>query len=157
MSAIVYQRRAEFLLRGGLVAVLLAIVAGILGMHVLTGDHSTHTAAAAPPSGINAHVLSSATHHGAPSSSDRHSTAATGDADGWTGASCICSGDCAGQDAGHGADCTPLPKAGTLAVPEPGSSGLSVQPAGTVRFAAFAAWNHVPGSPSPGELSISRT
>lgn len=157
MSAIVYPRRMAFLLRGGLVAVLLAIVAGIIGMHVLTGDHSTHTAGAAPPSGINAHVLPAETHHGAHSSGDGHSAMATGDTDGWTGASSACSGDCAGHDARHGADCTPLSKAGTLAAPEPGASGLSVQLAGTGRFAAFGAWNHIPGSPSPGELSISRT
>ena len=67
MTATLTDRAALFLRRAGLLAGLLAIIAGIVGMHILTGSHNVHmtgtSAAAQPHHGVQPHH-GAQTHHG---------------------------------------------------------------------------------------------
>ncbi|WP_258803215.1 DUF6153 family protein [Pseudarthrobacter sp. NS4] len=139
------RRLAALLGRTGLLAVVLAIAAGILGMHVLTGDHSAHGAgshvpghaAVGHPPGDHAHP---ATHHAA-----EESFTASGS----------CGSGCPGvHDAG--VSCIPSAKAGALAVfpPQATAAAQLALEAGTRPPAAYS---YIPTSPTPCELSISRT
>ena len=47
MTAVQSRQRAALLCRTALPALILAVVAGILGMHVITGNHAAHTLGAA--------------------------------------------------------------------------------------------------------------
>ncbi|MEV8147487.1 hypothetical protein AB0O52_04980 [Arthrobacter sp. NPDC080073] len=123
-------RAAVFLLRMGLLAGLLSIIAGIVGMHVMAGGHSMH---AAPV------VSEQAVHHAA-------SPAAP---------SCTSTGTCTGMSALH-AVCIPAPGHNTLTAPVPGVAPYAS--AATAGSGALVSGNsHRPGSPSPGDLCISRT
>ena len=113
-------------LRAGLLAAVMAIVAGIFGMHVMTADHSSHSA----------HTEVSRT---AGDAAVGHAPVAhTPDA----------------REAG--ASCTPLAKAGSLAaVPPPAGHTALLAPAASARGAT--GYSFIPPSPTPCELSISRT
>jgi hypothetical protein len=165
------------LLRAGLLAAVLAIVAGIFGMHVMTADHGSH---ASPHS--RAASLAGAAHadtvHSAGDSAVAHSAAAHSaghavvghpagghtpaghpatqpEAGAFFTASQSCSSGCpAARESG--ASCIPSAKAGSLAVipPPTGPAAHSGQAAST---ASAAGYSYVPSSPTPCELSISRT
>jgi hypothetical protein len=153
-----------FLLRAGIVAGVLAILAGIFGMHVMTGNHTMHSPAAMR---MPATVMSagdsrtghqSAAHHDVPdpttheASGERVSpTLAAGPA-----ASCTCSAECTSVQA-MSAACIPSAKTGTLTAPEPGQGTLTSENRGGLPDRMTASYAYLPGSPSPGELSISRT
>jgi hypothetical protein len=135
-------RATAFLLRMGLLAGLLSIIAGILGMHVMAGGHSMHAAPIVSPAAVvsQASVVSQqAVHH-----------AATPPAP-----SCTSSGTCTEMSALH-AVCVPAPGHNTLTAPLPG-----VPPYANAVTAEAGAqvpgYSHRPGSPSPGDLCISRT
>lgn len=129
-------RATAFLLRIGLLAGLFAIIAGIVGMHVMAGGHSMHATPAASPAAV---VSQQAVHH-----------AATPPAP-----SCTSSGTCTEMSALH-AVCVPAPGHNTLTAPLPG-----VPPYANAVTAEAGAQvpghSHRPGSPSPGDLCISRT
>lgn len=134
------RRIAALLGRTGLLAVVLAIVAGILGMHVLTGDHSAHDAG-------HAAVGHSPGDHDHPAIHAAAEEAFT--------ASGSCGSGCPGvQEAG--VSCIPSAKAGALAVfpPQAAAAAQLALAAGTRTPAAYS---YVPTSPTPCELSISRT
>jgi len=67
LTATLTDRAALFLRRAGLLAGLLAIIAGIVGMHILTGSHNVHmtgtSAPAQPYHGVQPHH-GAQTHHG---------------------------------------------------------------------------------------------
>ncbi|MEJ1178598.1 MULTISPECIES: hypothetical protein [unclassified Pseudarthrobacter] len=162
MNVAARRRLATLMGRAVLLAGILAIVAGILGMHTLTGNHAAHTlgagappsyATAAPtghgPSAHNGHG-SGAHSHSAPSSVVRGEPAAYG-------ASAVACSDTLGSTESPAVACTPLAKAGSLSAPEPGSAGQLADArvrsgVGTMRF-----YPYLPDGPSPGDLSISRT
>ncbi|UKA57148.1 hypothetical protein [Arthrobacter sp. FW306-2-2C-D06B] len=129
-------RATAFLLRISLFAGLLSVIAGILGMHVMAGGHSMHATAAASPAAV---VSQQAVHH-----------AATPPAP-----SCTSPGTCTEMSALH-AVCVPAPGHNTLTAPLPG-----VPPYPNAVTAEAGAqvpgYSHRPGSPSPGDLCISRT
>ena len=182
------------LLRAGLLAAVLAIVAGIFGMHVMTAhsSHAGHAAVVQPqaaqpaaaqlsgghPAGDAAVVHSLAgdtgghpavghlAGHPAGHPAVEHpafeqgSGQAHGAAAGYQAARATfsaaesCSSGCPGaQEAG--APCIPLAKTASLAVvpPQAGTAG----PAPTAIARGAVGYSYIPASPTPCDLSISRT
>ncbi|WP_248758387.1 hypothetical protein [Pseudarthrobacter sp. SSS035] len=153
-----------FLLRAGIVAGILAIIAGIFGMHVMTGNHIMHSPAAAqtPAAAVSvgdSHASHQSTpHQGLPDTSTAGATGhrVAGGVGAGQAASCPCSAQCTSVQA-MSAACIPSTNAGALTAPEPGQGTLGSDSRGGLRVRAGASNAYVPGSPSPGELSISRT
>jgi len=156
----------SFLRGAGLLAGILAVIAGILGMHVLTGTHSMHSAAAVTRTSAMTTTLgpvpsSSAEAEGHldhPAPAAPHSHPASGAQD-WAGPAeqCSCSVNCSTSVHGMTASCTPSGKTGSLSAPLPGTgfSGAISNPGPADSVPGH--WSYLPGGPSPGELSISRT
>lgn len=151
-----------FLHRAGLFAALLAVIAGILGMHVMTGTHGTHSpvTAAVPaltPTTGTGHAESTPGHagHGTPGGTVGYSQPSVQDAAG-TLEQCSCSGSCAN---GHAmtAACTPTAKTGSFSAPSPGTTVIAVISSGAADGMVPGLWPYLPDTPSPGQLSISRT
>jgi hypothetical protein len=153
--------------RGALITGLLAIIAGILGMHVMTGNHGVHGsggnhAAAAsvdrvhPGAGGHAGHADASAHagHSEHTGHSEHSGAAA------IAAPAFVSDSCAGS-------CQDLQESGGACVPSANTSSLTVFPphetSGSFRSAAETpsglarAEAFTPPSPTPCELSISRT
>ena len=152
------RRTAALLFRTALLAGILAVIAGIFGMHVMTGNHAAHShqslgtasaPAAAVPTGHRSHTTPApAADHA------KHQALVPPAAD--ASAQCSCSGSCSGMQA-MGAACTPSAKTASFTAPPPGDSGLAVDTGAGFSLAAPATYSYLPGSPSPGDLSISRT
>jgi hypothetical protein len=146
-----------FLRRAGLFATLLAVIFGILGMHVMTGTHfpATVTAAVLTPTTGAGHAESTPGHagHGTPVTTlaypSNQDAAATSE-------QCSCSGSCVD---GHAmtAACTPTAKTGSFTAPLPGTTVIAVISGGAADGMIPGLWSYLPDTPSPGELSISRT
>jgi len=140
-----------FLRRAGLFSLVLALIAGIFGMHVMNGHHIMHGPASAMtvaghshPGGGAAHGVTAGAAHGP---SGEEISAGPGCPD----------GDCSGTQA-MTVSCTPSGKTSTLTVPVPetaavGASPVRAGPAGQVSGRSA----YTPDTPSPCELSISRT
>ncbi len=148
-----------FLRRAGLFAAVLALIAGIFGMHVMTATHAMHFAATAASTVGAHHESSPAGHTGehvpGPASSAPDMPGVEDDAGSRT-VRCTDSGSCTSMQA-MSASCTPSAKTGSLAAPLPGT-GIIARNTTTGAFATTSArWSYLPGSPSPGELCISRT
>jgi hypothetical protein len=160
-------------LRAGLLAAVMAIMAGIFGMHVMTADHSSHAAhtdvsrSAVDPAVGHAPVAHTAEEHAAAGHTAGHAAvghsvtghpASAADAAG-AGASFTASASCSAgcPDAREAAaSCTPLAKAGSLAaVPPP--AGHTALPAPAAGTRGATGYSFIPPSPTPCELSISRT
>ena len=151
---------AAFLRRTGLLVGLLAIIAGIFGMHVMTGTHSMHSPAAvtAITSGVHAGAAAAEGGHGlhpASGTSRAHPEADISDTAGTPAQMCSCSDCGTGMHAMTGS-CIPSVKKGSLAAPSPGSTVFVISPTGAAGTVS-GHYSHLPGTPSPGELSISRT
>jgi len=150
----------SFLRGAGLLAGILAIIAGILGMHAITGTHTMHSQAAITGAITTDMVpAASAVHeshpdHPAPAASHAHLVTGADGVD--SSEQCSCSGSCSSSH-GMTASCTPSAKTGSLSAPLPGTafSGVSSTPAAADTLTGH--WSYLPGGPSPGELSISRT
>lgn len=152
--------------RVGLLIGLLAVIAGIFGMHVMTGTHSGHSPAAVPGSAPAAQAGSAATgshgrHPGSHPSSAGHAagpaeTAGIRDTAGTPeqGHSCFDNGT--GVYAMTGS-CLPSVKTGSLSAPSPDAAGFGFISPATAAGAVRGDRPHHPGTPSPGELSICRT
>ncbi len=137
---------ASALRRVVLLAGILAVIAGFLGMHILATSHGMHVQA---PAGSHGH--SAANHAGAPA------TAAVPALAGDTQAPPSCGqGGCAGKSAVH-IDCTPSVAGISLSAPPPGATVLEVQSRTAALAGPAAGYTFVPRSPSPSDLSISRT
>jgi hypothetical protein len=137
-----------------LLAGILAVLSGVLGMHVLAGTHGAHASAehiqAAPTSGhaasdhtASAHAASAHTRQAI-----RHETP--------TPPSCVCGGGCGEQQAAH-TSCTPAPSGASLSAPLPGTTLLAVQPRSAAEVDQLPANSYLPSTPTPNEMSISRT
>lgn len=163
---------AALLRRAALLVGILAVVAGFLGMHIISGAHGMHTQAthsdsiehSATAERVQApapadHHVEHPNHGAAPSILARATAvAATSVTIGSTQVppSCVCQGSCAEKPAMH-LDCTPSPAAASLTAPLPGTTLPATQPwtaTGADRAAGYA---YVPDSPTPRDLSISRT
>lgn len=147
-----------FLRRAALLAAVLALIAGIFGMHIMTVTHDMHSAAMAPAGPAAHHDSSAAGHPGEhmPGSSSAPGMSGAEDEAGTRSVQCTGPDGCTSMQA-MTADCTLSAKTGSLDAPLPGTGIIaritSTGPAGAVS----ARWAHLPGSPSPGELCISRT
>lgn len=157
MTASHRKRFTAFLRRAGLLAAVLAITAGILGMHGIAGGHSIHSPAAVtvpPPSAVHAgHPADAPTGQqpsGIPSTQQTAGQHTSGVASEPCTDSCTCIQTMT-------AGCIPSAKTGSLTAPMPGTVLLATNPAATAPLAIPTAYSYLPGSPSPGELSISRT
>ena len=134
-----------FLRRMGLLAAVLSIIAGIFGMHVISPAHSARQQG-------TTHQQTASQHH-----ASVHADAAVPDgAAAWSMEHCSCSGDCPGMKAAP-ASCTLSTNTTTLAAPFPGSTWAGVNTDVRAANQATVQWAFHPSSPSPGELSISRT
>lgn len=153
MAARAHRDAAAFLRNAGPVAAVLAIIAGIFGMHVLTGTHAMHptATAGAAPAAFAGHTG----HAASPETITGHRTAGQ-DRAGITVEQCSGSGHCTSmQDMTMG--CTPSVKTASLAAPPPGTLVLGISNNTATAGAGSGHWSYLPGSPSPCELSISRT
>ena len=163
------RHHAAGLVRAALLAAVLAVLAGLLGMHVFSASHAAHASAAGAPSGEVALAAASgpsasghaeAGHSGSghstaghpasthPGTAPRHKTPAP--------PSCGGAGDCGGQSSTH-VSCTPAPSGASLHAPAPGTTLLAVQPRTAPSAEPASACSHHPATPTPNELSISRT
>ncbi|KUM36455.1 DUF6153 family protein [Arthrobacter sp. EpRS71] len=148
------------LLTATLLAAVLAIITGILGMHVMTGTHSAHSSATIPGDlsvrAASAPVTSGHVGHQSSSSgpgSLQELPVANGAA---SPAQCSCSGGCSSEHF-MSAACIPSAAAGVLAAPVPAETPSLAAQAHASTTLVWNQWPYRPGSPSPGELSISRT
>ncbi len=155
MTAISARRATALLLRGALLAGLLAIVAGILGMHIMTGTHAMPAAATGHNTGAP-HAMPAPEHpgHVADITKIQGTSAAAGSTHA-PGPSCGDSGGCTMMSA-MGGDCVPSPGTTTLAAPPPGITPLT-SGGGPITGVPASGYEFIPRSPSPGQLSISRT
>jgi len=180
MAAAFMSHAATALRRGFLLMGVLAIVAGFLGMHIMTGMHAghamtavtsstepagkssrtatslaSHPAAHAPPAGTTAHdtmapAATAATATAGPGPAGNNSSAAPS-------ASCTCQSSCTDPASMHSA-CVPSAAVTSLTAPPPGTTPASIlNPDTHGDAAAVRAYSYLPTSPSPGDLSISRT
>ena len=156
MTAISSCRATAFLRRVALLAGLLAIVAGILGMHIMTGTHAMPSSAAAHDTGAM-HAMQGASDYSGHVTVITEVPAASA-AQSLThppGPSCGDAGGCTMMSAMDGS-CIPSPGSTTLAAPLPGTTTLPAG-GGTNAATSSGGYAYLPGSPSPGQLSVSRT
>ncbi|KNH16289.1 hypothetical protein ACU18_14120 [Arthrobacter sp. ZBG10] len=144
-----------FLLRAGFLTAALAIIAGIFGMHIMTGAHhvgAAHTMPAAAGPTVHLESLPSSHSHemGASPNGLTVTQAVTG-----SSSSCATSGSCPEMSAGGNA-CVLAPGNTTLTAPAPGTAPYALPDFG-LAAAAPINYSYSPDSPSPGELCISRT
>ncbi|NHW48600.1 hypothetical protein HAV21_17140 [Paenarthrobacter sp. MSM-2-10-13] len=159
------------LLTASLLTAVLALITGILGMHVMTGTHSAHTAAMVsvgmtdttgsypamsehPTPGLP--VSGHASHSVSPSSGPAALQKLSAVNAAPSPAQCSCSGNCSSQHS-MSASCIPTVATGALAAPVPDDTVSITAQSAASTIAAPVPWSYRPGSPSPGELSISRT
>lgn len=153
---------ASFLRAAWLLAATLAVIAGLLGMHVLTAGHASHgpvaqgmashsAAAPAAPTGAAAVVHSAvgdhpghAGHAAAPASTDPPALAPG-----------TCGNSCPGAQE-SGAPCVPSVPGGSVTVLPP-QAALAVLPLLPAAGNPGSSYGYLPPSPSPCDLSISRT
>lgn len=147
-----------FLHRAGLFAAVLALIAGIFGMHVMTATHALHSPATAAATVSAHHESSPAGHTGehAPGPASAPAMPAAQGDESTTAAQCTESGSCTGMQSMTGS-CTPSAKTGSLAAPLPGTGiiGRNINTGTLTTISAQLSYR--PGSPSPGDLCISRT
>ncbi|MET4901617.1 DUF6153 family protein [Paenarthrobacter sp. CC6] len=145
------------LLSVGLLAAVLALIAGILGMHVMTGAHSAHAGTTVSEAGTSAAGTTVTGHdnHG-PAPQENAVVQLTMLGDAASPAQCSCSGNCSSQHA-MATSCIPTVAPGGLTAPLPNTSISITTPSSESANAPSIPWSYRPGSPSPGELSISRT
>ncbi|WP_346960461.1 hypothetical protein [uncultured Arthrobacter sp.] len=156
MTAAEHRTAITFLRHAGLFGAVLTLIAGIFGMHVMTTTHALHAPAMAAGAGSAHHESSSARHtEPLPASSNPDMPGVqTGSAPG--AVQCSDSDNCTIMHAMTAA-CTPSAKSGSLAAPLPGP-GVTVRTTTTGALTDNSTgWSYLPGSPSPGELCISRT
>lgn len=160
MNAPGHRLATTFLHRAGLLAGVLAIIAGIFGMHVMTGTHSVHAPAAVTATSdgtVHSYpAVDGHAGHQAPGAPTAHQASALQDKDVASAQSCSCSGDCTSMQA-MTVSCIPSAKTWSLAAPLPGITGFGVNDRAGMSSTVTARNAYLPGSPSPGELSISRT
>lgn len=157
-------------LRAALFLGVLAILAGFIGMHVIASAHTQHGPGALAASTAGAH----ATHAAAPSAAahaapdaiaggtvhaatlDPASARPMGSSAPEPPPSCVSTGETGETSAPH-ASCIPAPATAGLSAPLPGAIPFTGPEPAADTGRVLHAHTHVPGSPTPGELSISRT
>ena len=128
--------------RAWLFAAALAVIAGLLGMHVLTSGHASHGA-----------MAQGAGPHSTASQPDHAPAAAAVDTPDLASAAC---GDACPGVKESGAPCVPSAPSGPLAISPPQAT-LAVLPPQPAGGNPAPGYSYLPPSPTPCELSISRT
>lgn len=147
---------SERLRRAGLIAAVLALVAGILAMHGMNAAHASHAPAKAAAADGIFHEMPPAGHAGQHASRPSDATDMPGTQEaGVLAVPCTDSGHCTSM-ASMTAACTPSANTGTLAAPPPGTAVIDRESGPGTRTVSVR-WHYRPGSPSPGDLCISRT
>lgn len=145
---------AAFLLRAGILAAALAITAGIVGMHIMTGPLHAGAAQSMPAAASPVELQTlPAGHSHAPGMSMEDAVAAQPVPG--SSSSCAAAGSCPEMSAGVDA-CVLLPGNASLTAPAPGTAPYALPGVGAAAAASIN-YSHSPGSPSPGDLCISRT
>ncbi|MFW0773015.1 hypothetical protein ACLRGI_07580 [Paenarthrobacter nitroguajacolicus] len=154
---------SAFFLRAGFLIAAMAIIAGIFGMHIITGTHhmstGTHDMSAvnstpAPAAESTVHLESLPASHSQPPGTSTDGAAVTQPAAG-SSSSCAPDGSCPEMSAGGNA-CVLSPGNTTLSAPAPGTAPYALPDFGAAA-AAGTHYSYSPASPSPGDLCISRT
>ncbi|MFJ5956231.1 hypothetical protein ACIQC5_09755 [Paenarthrobacter sp. NPDC092416] len=149
----------------GLLSTVLALTAGILGMHVMPSSHSMHTMATITGSptattGVVSTIIdgSAAGHSGhAGPAQERIMSQNAADSETFPSrAQCSCSGNCPNQHM-MTAPCIPSVAPVGLSAPLPVDSVSITAPSRISTMTSWSLWAYRPAGPSPGELSISRT
>lgn len=155
MPAAVRGPLTAFLLRAGLLTAALAIIAGIFGMHVMTGTHSMVSSHAASAAGVVLDQLpgSPAGEPGHGTGLRPHTAAAAATVTG--SSSCAPAGACPEMSA-MDAPCVLASGNTSLSAPLSGTAPQAL-PSFVGAAAAGMNYSYSPGSPSPGDLCISRT
>ncbi|MFJ6157448.1 hypothetical protein ACIQF8_16200 [Pseudarthrobacter sp. NPDC092184] len=147
---------SAFFLRAGFLTAALAIIAGIFGMHIITGAH--HMSAAnsmpAPAAQSTVHLESLPAGHSQPPGMSTDGAVVAQAAAG-ASSSCAPDGSCPEMSAGGNA-CVLSPGSTSLSAPAPGTAPYALPDFGAAA-AASTNYSYSPGSPSPGDLCISRT
>lgn len=155
MTAPAYAPAIAFLRRAGLLAAVLALLAGIFGMHVLTATHALHSTAASGSAEAH-HGSSPEAHTGKPDPDAASAPDPAGAGDGMQAVQCAVSGNCTSMQSMAGA-CTPSAKTASLSAPLPGTA-IITRAAGPGDLATISPrWSYQPVGPSLGDLCISRT
>jgi len=149
------RRPAAALTRAALLSAVLAVLAGLLGMHVFAVAPASH--ASIWPSAAGTDAASTASNEPAPGhpESGHPGPAALHETPAPT-SSCVCGGDCGEQHTAH-ATCTPAPSGASLSAPPPGTTVLADQPRTAPAADQVRRYSYLPATPTPSELSISRT
>ena len=158
MTAPAHAAAIAFLRRAGLFTAVLALIAGIFGMHVMTATHAMHSPATAAAT-VSAHHDSSPSGHAGEHPHEPSSTPGMTAAQDEVGArtvQCADTNHCTSTQSMTAA-CTPSAKTGSLAAPLPGTGIIASHTDAGTQSTISARWSYLPGSPSPGELCISRT
>lgn len=131
-----------FLGRVPLLLLVAAVMAGIFGMHVVSGSHGAHSASSASPiipAESALHVHDTAQLHGSPPA----------DADKCTSGSCSCT-------QATTTNCIPSLQTGSLAAPPP-AVAVGAIPVSWELHNLPRSWSYQPLGPTPVQLCISRT
>ncbi|RAX44421.1 hypothetical protein DQ354_14875 [Arthrobacter sp. AQ5-06] len=157
MAATASKPFSVLLLRAGLLTGLLAVIAGIFGMHIMSGAHTMPAAASAASDGSDMPLIQiqgSHADHGDHPAAQSAATDAPGAVSG-TASACAAHGSCPSMSA-MDAVCVLSPASTSLSAPLPGTTPF---PALDVTGGApvTTSYSYLPGSPSPGDLCISRT
>ncbi|WP_157360960.1 hypothetical protein [Arthrobacter sp. EPSL27] len=156
MTAPAHAPAIAFLRRAGLFTAVLALIAGIFGMHVMTATHAVHSPATAAAT-VSAHPDSSpAGHAGEAPVGPSSAPHAAQDEAGARSVQCTDSNTCTSMQS-MTSSCTPSAKTGSLAAPLPGTGIIVRNTNAGSQSTISALWSYLPGSPSPGDLCISRT
>ena len=145
---------ASLLRRAWLLAATLAVIAGLLGMHVLTSGHGSHGSASGGAIAGQPAVAHSAVAH---SAGDGHAVHAGHHATGPDAPvleSAACGGSCPGAQK-PGAPCVPTAPGGPVSVSPPPAS-LTALPA-LAAVGNTPGYSYLPPCLTPCDLSISRT
>lgn len=176
MAAAFMNHATAALRRGFLVMGVLAVVAGFLGMHIMTGIHGAHAMTGVTSStesaGTSSQTAQSLASHPGAHDLSAVTTAndsiapprATPPGPGLTGnsrtdepsATCACESSCTDPASMHSA-CVPSAAGTSLAAPPPGAAPTSIHTPDLCGNDAARKYSYMPASPSPGDLSISRT
>ncbi|MDQ0663119.1 hypothetical protein QFZ35_001617 [Arthrobacter ulcerisalmonis] len=141
---------ASLLRKAWLLTAILAVVAGLLGMHVLTSGHASHGAVS---QGAAAVAHSPAGDHAV---GDHAATGATDvSTDAPVVAPATCGDSCPGAQA-PGAQCIPSAPGAPVTVSPPQAT-LAALPLLPTVSTPGPAYDYLPPSPTPCDLSISRT
>jgi len=138
---------ASLLHRAWLLAAAFAVIAGLLGMHVLTSGHASHGVPAGHTAVAHSAASGHAGHAGLHPEVSGVETPSL--------ASAACGGSCPGAQE-SGAPCIPTAPSGpvSLAPPQAAQDAVPLLPAAGNDCSAYG---YMPPGPTPCELSISRT